>query len=86
MDQPQHRFVKDRRLDHDAPVMGVIRLLLLPLLPIELAGALDHLARHVAKHPDVAFYSTKMWGDLPESAQAAVKREVRIIARSVNDN
>jgi len=75
--------MEERYLDRNAPVLGVIRLLLVPLLPIELAGSLNNLARHVARHPDIDIHSTKAWGDLPESARSAVKREVRIVARRV---
>ena len=80
---PLGQTMEERYLDRNAPVLGVIRLLLVPLLPIELAGSLNNLARHVARHPDIDIHSTKAWGDLPESARSAVKREVRIVARRV---
>jgi len=70
-------------IEHDAPVLGVIRLLLAPLLPTRRAGSLNDLARRVAQHPEIAIHSAKVWGDLPESARTAVKREVQIVARSV---
>jgi hypothetical protein len=73
----------ERYLDQDAPVLGVIRLLLASRLPIELAHALNDLARQVARHPDITAYSTRLWGELPESARSAVKREAEIVARSV---
>jgi len=72
----------ERYIDRDAPVFGVIRLLLLPLIPVELADSLNDLARHVARHPEIAIHSTKVWGDVPESARAAVEREVKLVART----
>ena len=78
-------IVMERYLKSDAPVFGIVRLLLLPLLPIELADSLNDLARQVLRHPEIAIHSTKLWGELPESAQSAVKREVQIVARSVGD-
>jgi hypothetical protein len=73
----------DHYLDPDAPVLGVIRLLFVPLLPVDLADSLNELARHVARHPEIAIHSTKTWGDLPESAKIAIEREVHIVARAV---
>jgi len=75
--------VKKRHIEDNAPVLGVIRLLLAPLLPINLAGSLNDLTRRVTQHPEIASHSAKVWGDLPESARTAVKREVQIVARSV---
>ena len=75
----------ERYLKSDAPVFGIVRLLLLPLLPTDLAGSLNDLARHVLRHPEIAIHSDKVWGELPESAQSAVKREVAIVARSAGD-
>jgi hypothetical protein len=66
-------------------VFGIVRLLLVPLLPIELADSLNDLARRVLRHPEIAMHSTKLWGELPESVQSAVKREVQVVARSVDD-
>ena len=76
-------MLPDRYLDSNAPVLGVIRLLLFHLLPIDLADALNDLAGHVVRHPEIAVHSTKVWGELPKSAQSAVRREVRIIARAI---
>ena len=64
-------------------MLGVIRLLLAPLLPIKLAGSLNDLARRVAQHPEIAIHATTVWGDLPASARDAIKREVKNVARSV---
>jgi len=74
--------VEEHHIEADAPVLGVIRLLLAPLLPIKLAGSLNDLARRVARHPEIVIHSTRVWGDLPESTRAAIKWEVQNAARS----
>ena len=65
-------------------MLGVIRLLLAPLLPIRVAGSLNDLARRVAQHPEIGIHSTQVWADLPESARAAIGREVQNVARSIS--
>ncbi|HEY6830806.1 MAG TPA: hypothetical protein VI259_28355 [Gemmatimonadaceae bacterium] len=70
-------------VEQNAPVLGAIRLLLLPLLPIEFAGSFHDLAEHVARHPEIAPHAHKVWGDLSDSVRAAIRREVKIVARAV---
>jgi hypothetical protein len=70
-------------IEQDAPVLGAIRLMLLPLLPVEFAAAFDDLAQHVARHPEIAPHAHREWGDLSASVHAAIRREVKIVARSL---
>ena len=77
------RYDDKAAIDPNSTVRHVIISLFIAALPPELHAASPDLAGRVGEHPEVAPHFGKRWGDVTESEENIIAREVGLVARDV---